>query len=573
MPRLLSPWFAAVLVVWLGVRLVYFNGYYTEDAPGYVGDAITIARGEYQARHHVNGLNIGTYAPIALPLLVLGKTDAALSLWPLACSLLGVLSIGGLAGLLWGRGFGLLAGFLYATYPGDVFFSTVVMPDAIQSGWLSLSLFLVTLACTNPSPRTQHMLVAAGVAMGVCHLIRANGALLLPIGLVAVALFSSMTCPASRSTPAANSPWLALAHHGLAYMAGWLLVFVAEGLAYRLAVGDFLFRFHVVDRHYGTATSIAQWGLNTHPLTIPYSAFAPLTWHRFGGWGAFNPDQSYHGLLFTFALLAVLVGAVALVFVRRPARGRFVVVLVVAVFWFAWPLLYHQAGTQSLLQYIPIHRLSRHLVVYAPGAIVALVAGCAVTWQAVRSRGARTALSVVALGLLLLHLYFNVQAERLAYTAYHQIKDTYARIVDRLPSDTRLIIGDPGDLGFFDFWLNPLDDTRVQLHAFANYPTCESMREGVVLTYSNPGWERLSAPSIQATVARLPCVVAPPPAWRLLYDGFPEKVFVIRLQASGSRLQAPGSRLQAPGFRLQAPGSRLQASGEHTNPPPAHDRA
>src|SRR5918993_431152 len=141
---------AAIALVWLGARVAYFNGYYTEDAPGYVGDAIAIALGHYQARHHVNGLNVGTYAPVALPLMVLGKSEIALSAWPLLCSLLGVLSLGGIATILFGRPFGLLAAFLYATYPGDIFFSTVVMPDAIQSGWLSFSLFLVVFGCTRP---------------------------------------------------------------------------------------------------------------------------------------------------------------------------------------------------------------------------------------------------------------------------------------------------------------------------------------------------------------------------------------------------------------------------------------
>jgi hypothetical protein len=48
-----------------------------------------------------------------------------------------------------------------------------------------------------------------------------------------------------------------------------------------------------------------------------------------------------------------------------------------------------------------------------------------------------------------------------------------------------------------------------------------------VLTFSNPGWEGLSAPIIRDTVERLPCLLRPPPRWRLLYDGHPEKVYLI----------------------------------------------
>jgi 4-amino-4-deoxy-L-arabinose transferase-like glycosyltransferase len=517
MPRLLSIFCAAVLVVWLAARVAFFNGYYTEDAPGYVGDAIAIAIGEYGPRNHVNGLNIATYAPVAVPLLLFGKTDAALSVWPLLCSLLGVVSIGAIAAILFGRAYGGIASLLYATYPGDVFFSTVVMPDAIQSGWFSFAMLLIVLACVGVAAKRDLMLLGAGVAMGVCHLIRANGWILLPVGIASVTILSF--------THGRDSVRRATAR-ALPLLAGWFLVFVIEGLVYASVVRDFMFRYHVVDRHYGSMNSIAQWGLNINPLTIPYSVFAPLAWARFGEWGQFNPEQAYHGLLFTWALLVLSIGIGLAAVARRAVGGRMLGAVVVAVFWFAWPLLYHEFGSQSLTEFIPIHRLSRHLVVYAPGAIIALVAGCALAWQSSRGR-ARLVLCVLAITALVSHLSLNVKAERVAYDGYHRIRDTYTRIRDRLPQDTRSLIADPGDLGFFDFWLNPLGEVRVNVHAFANYASCDALTEGVVLTYSNPGWERLSARAIQETVERLPCLLQPPRHWRLLYDGYPERVFVI----------------------------------------------
>ena len=47
-----------------------------------------------------------------------------------------------------------------------------------------------------------------------------------------------------------------------------------------------------------------------------------------------------------------------------------------------------------------------------------------------------------------------------------------------------------------------------------------------MLTQSNPGWEGCRA-VIQETVARLPCLVHPPANWRLVYDGYPAKVYQI----------------------------------------------
>jgi hypothetical protein len=175
-----------------------------------------------------------------------------------------------------------------------------------------------------------------------------------------------------------------------------------------------------------------------------------------------------------------------------------------------------------------MHRLSRQLVVYAPGAIFAVVAGCCVLWNAVPD-AVHLRRGVIALGgiVLAVHLAFNWKGERIAFDAYHRIKETYARIRDHLPSAPATIVGDPGDLTFFDFWLNPLGGARVRTLPFSAYPSCRELRHVVVLTRSNPGWFGVQAAAIEQSVRRLPCLVRPPSDWRLLYAGYPEQVFVI----------------------------------------------
>jgi hypothetical protein len=226
-------------------------------------------------------------------------------------------------------------------------------------------------------------------------------------------------------------------------------------------------------------------------------------------------------------VLALVIGGTIVALTRRSVPRRLIAALAIAAFWLTWPLLYHQLGSQSLTQFIPIHRLSRHLVVYAPGAILAIAVGSSILWSVARSTGARTIYIAATIPLLVFHLHANVKAETISYRAYHQIKDTYSRIRDRLPAKTRTIAADPGDLGFFDFWLNPLGAERVRLVPLSNYATCQDLTAAVVLTYSNPGWQGLNAPVIQDTVKRLPCLLRPPPNWRLIYDDYPEKVYQI----------------------------------------------
>jgi hypothetical protein len=277
--------------------------------------------------------------------------------------------------------------------------------------------------------------------------------------------------------------------------------------------------------------SISRWGLNTDPATIPLSVFAPLTWWTPGiAWGSLNQDQAYHALIFPLALLSILVGAVVLVSRRRLIPDRALAGFALAAVWFAWPLVAHQFGSQSLTHFVPMHRLSRHLVVYAPGAVFATVAGWCMVAEAasaLRRASARRLLTAAAAAMLLAHLSFNWRGEQVAHGAYQRIKSTYVRIRERLPPGVQTMIADPGDLGFFDFWLNPLGVERVKMAVFASYSRCDELTSGVVLTQSNPGWERLNAPAIQDTVARLPCLLDPPANWRLVYDGFPERVYRI----------------------------------------------
>ena len=507
--------FFAIVALWFAARAAYWNGYYTEDAPGYVTDAIWLARGDYHVRHYVNGLNVGTYFPVALPLWLWGKSEVGLSVWPMACSLLGLLSVSGTAALMLGRGPALLAGFLYATYPGDIFFSTVVMPDAPQAGWLACSIFLIAVAHARRKPG---ILIAAGVALGMCHLIRANDFVLVPVGLAAVVACSWMWMRERRSTTLRAAAL---------YVAGLASVYAAEGLIYSWAAGDFLHRFHVVSDHYGAGASIARAGLNVDTRTIPFSMFPPVLWWV-QGWQPLNHDQAYHALLFCWGLAGLLTGAAVLVTARRVPPAA-VAGFALAAVWVGWPPLYHQFGSQSLTAYVPMHRLSRHLVLYGPGAIFAAAAGWSLAAAAVRSstaavRGAATAAAAVVLAV---HLAFSWQGIETAYGAFHQIKSTYARIRGRLPVEVRTIAADPGDLAFFDFWLNPLDREQVRVVALEGVGSCAELRDGVVLTFSNPGWQGLNAAIIRDTVARLPCLLEPPPDWRLLYDGYAEKVYVI----------------------------------------------
>ena len=507
---------ASAVAIWLVLRVLYWNGYYTEDAPGYVTDAIWAALGQYHARTNVNGLNVGTYLPVALPIALFGKSEVALSIWPLACSLLGLLSIATAARIFFGRTAGAVAAVLYATYPGDVFFSTVVMPDAVQSGWLALSMALIAIGNAASPRRKGPLIVGAGLAMGVCHLARATDVLLFPVGAAAVVLCAVIW---------RRARWMEALRDAVDFAAGWASIVIAETLVYWNATGDPWLRVHALQGNYGSPQSIARAGLNVDPRTIPFSLFPPVEWWIHGGWGRLNPEQAYHGLLFCAAVIGLVL--VLVVAGRRGLDRRATAGAAVAAVWLAWPVLYHQFGTESLTAFVPMHRLSRQLVVYAPGAILCVAAGWAVAAAALpRATSWRAAGAGMALVAAVVILGFNLIGVRTAYRNYHAIKDTYVRIRAHLPSDTSTIVADPGDLCFFDFWMNPLGSVRVRTVPFDQISRCGEMPAGIVLTQSNPGWSS-GASTIREAVRRLPCLENPPDTWHLLYRGYPEQVFLI----------------------------------------------
>ena len=64
---------------------------------------------------------------------------------------------------------------------------------------------------------------------------------------------------------------------------------------------------------------------------------------------------------------------------------------------------------------------------------------------------------------------------------------------------------------------------------------CDDFKTGGGLTQSNAGWEGIRAPVIVETISRLPCLLQPPPHWRLVYQGYPEKVYLIEGDSAPQR--------------------------------------
>ena len=521
------PLLITSLLVWAALRAFFFIGYYMEDAPGFATDAVSWASGSWEPRTNLPGLRIGTYIPAGMAISVLGKTELALSAWPLASSLAGTLALLGICSRLKLGWWGWLALLLWISYPGDIIFSTVLMPDAIQTGWLLVAIWLALVGITGQ--RRTIPLIGSGLTIGLCYLVRENAVILVPV------LLSAPLLLARDSDGWRSRLWQA----GL-IAAGMAAVVAGEAIYYGVAYGAPGLRFAVSHAYYGGAEALNRHGLNADPWTIPGSLLPPLEWFRIGMplW-TLHPGQAYHAHAFVLGLLAWLAGALAIARMDGPDWRTFVWLSI----WAWWPVLYHQFGSQSLTAFVPIHRLPRQLVLYAPAAItmVAWVAALMTRHRPAHRLAAAAAAVCLAIGLLV-HASGVNQGLRLQSAIVAQTTSIYDRLVDNLQGYRGRIYIDSAEVGLLDYFLNPLgSEAVVQINDIFASPSCAAFEGAVVVTHSNPGWS-FSPPPVLLDSARrrLPCLVQPPPSWKPLSPPWlPERIYGVApapdpAQGSGS---------------------------------------
>ena len=504
------------LVVWAALRMFFYVGYYMEDAPGFVADAVSWASGSWEPRTNLPGLRIGTYIPAGIAISLLGKTELALSLWPLASSLAGTLALIGICSRLQIGRWSLLAAGLWAAYPGDVIFSTVLMPDAIQTGWFLVATWLALAGCTGRW-RTAALL-ASGAVFGFTYLVRENAVILAPV-LVTAPLLLARDDGDLRSR---------LRKSGL-ILAGLAAIVASEAVYYGLANGTPGLRFTVSHAYYGGAEALNRHGLNADPWTIPGSLLPPLEWLRIGmPWGSLHPGQAYHAYAFVLGLLAWCAGLLVFLRMGGSERRAFLWMSI----WAWWPVLYHQFGSQSLTSFVPIHRLPRQLILYAPAAItlVAWTGAHLTRHRAAHPRVAAIASIGLAMGLLV-HASGISQGLRLQSAMIGQTTTIYDRLIANLAGYRGRIYIDSAEVGLLDYFLNPLGvEPVVRAHDIFSAPSCAAFEGAIVVTHSNPGWSFSPAPVLlDSARQRLPCLEQPPPTWKQI-QGAPwlrERIYTV----------------------------------------------
>jgi hypothetical protein len=383
------------------IRLVFFNGIYGHDDFAYLLAIRRTLSGGYQDIITPHGLRFLVWVPAALLVKFFGPSYSILFVPSFMLSMgqtvlaYALCRITGLS-----RRCGVLAAWLMALHPLDVFVSTTVRGD-MEAGVLSAVCLLALAAAErdrmHSAPRQQRLLLfVLGCLLTVGMFAKpTNWAAFVVVGLIALQeLLISKRVPWRFC-------WTA---------AGVLLVLILQGVIFHAAAGNALAFFKVGLMDYAKAR--AEGGFIGDPTLgytfMPAMMFDLPQWNEHVGRWYVNNYAGF-GVFFYLAFLPFLF------FPQAYWQANKLVLL-----WMLGFLLYLNFGTMSFREYLPIHKEPRHL------AVVTLPIAVAASWTLLHlSAGLKmpraVALERTALFLLLLAVFssslFNVGFHHARYEA------------------------------------------------------------------------------------------------------------------------------------------------------------
>jgi 4-amino-4-deoxy-L-arabinose transferase-like glycosyltransferase len=295
---------AAAVLVGLALRLYFYVGLIANDDLTHIFNAhrLFIGGGDYGGENvrlpgGLNARRLGVNVPLGLAMRIFGVHEWSLVLVPLVFSLAGIVIVAALLHVLVGRAAGVLAAWLWACLPADVYSATMVLQDSIFATVFAAG--LLALAASERIGRWRGALaLLAGAAFAYLVYVKEVACLL----VVPLAIWGAWTLWRARGRDSR-----------VLYLAGGLLAVHAAMAAY------FWTQMHEPlgfwTRTWAAYTNFAH----TMPASIPMS----LRWlhgHLFKEW-AFG-----RGIL---VFLVFLVGL--LLDKRAPLRGLLLLLVTQAI--------------------------------------------------------------------------------------------------------------------------------------------------------------------------------------------------------------------------------------------------
>lgn len=476
-------YFLLIIVLFgLGLRLNFFVGLNWSDDPGYVWDAYRIAEGKMDVPRYLSGLRSMTIYPVGFFFRIFGVSNFSATLYPLLCSLGSIVLAFYFGKMFFDEYAGLMSAFLLSFYPFDVINATWIMPDTPIAFFMALSVFLFLkreyFGMGTGVHSSNLLYFFSGFFVGVAYLVRESGLMI---------LFFFIPYMIYRITSERkikfNYSWFFL---------GILLVILAEGLFYSMKTGDFsnmMLRYRIVTGFYNEHTA----GINNNIY------YLPRTMLNLDNNNSFRWDNKYevhYGLFFY-----VIIPAILYVLLIREKKAFPLVLWAITLF------LWSNFGSMSLKEYVPIHRLERHMTIITMPCI--LILGYVLRLNLINTghilRKASAILLVFSLLATSTH-YLRYQSIYIDASTY-DVKEIYRLLKD---SDKKPIYCDPGVAGHLNFYFKFQRIGAIRI--LDSVKNCDNIKDAYVVVKGSRGYG--TDPAYINKI--LQCAYNPPKNWTLV---------------------------------------------------------
>ena len=335
-------YFAFIVAIGFLMRLACFTGLIGSDDLVYSHFAQLIAQLHYHPYLHHAALRYGLIVPLGVVYRLFGIREWTTIIIPLLASTASVPALMLIAQKVLGSRVALLAGMLIATFPAELHYATILVPEPLAELYVLVAI-LVYLYWGDENPASAGFV--CGLCMGVAYLTKEH------------ALFIA---PALMIDTLARRRWRMF----FAIATGLLMIVGAEHTYYVASTGDLMFRPHAMVVHNQSRDAVFS---NQH-----------LWWRLFKAYPRMMlvPSWSF-GLHSLFAILL----AIAAWFLLSPQNCRLLWL------WALLPLIYLNFGTSSLSYYWALPPVDRYLLLVYPPLFM-LAAGVVIQISSLRSRAA-----------------------------------------------------------------------------------------------------------------------------------------------------------------------------------------
>ncbi len=315
-------YFSLIVAAAFFLRLVCFTGLIGSDDLAYSRYAQLVAQFRYKPELSQFALRFGVIVPVGILYKLFGIAEWTTILAPLLASTASVGMVILAGRTLFGSQSALLAGVLLATFPADIRYATILVPEPIAGAFI-LAAVLAYLYWGTGYP------VGAGL---VCGLL---------IGIAYLTKEPSLfVAPALMIDALVRRQWRVL----LGIAAGVLFVVGLEHTYYLIATSDLMFRPHAMAQH---NSSSYMFNVNQH-----------LRWRLFEAYPKIMliPATAF-GVHSLFAIVLAVIG----IFLMKSEKWR------LPILWAAVPWVYLNFGTSSLTHYWALPAGDRYLLsIYPP---------------------------------------------------------------------------------------------------------------------------------------------------------------------------------------------------------------